>query len=147
MAVNLGFLDHNRYFFIQVAPQLSSRGWMDTVPGPLLLRQSGRAANRTRDHWTLDHRGVLLISCSITFLSTCRAVYLTNSFYKGRPDPQWHYRYRNSVASGPQKNYIDWATATCWRNLVPTFADRGESRGHCGGSPTVVNLSFLDRSR
>jgi hypothetical protein len=25
MAVNLGFLDRSRYFFIQVAPQLSSR--------------------------------------------------------------------------------------------------------------------------
>jgi hypothetical protein len=25
-AVNLGFLDRSRYFFIQVAPQLSSRG-------------------------------------------------------------------------------------------------------------------------
>jgi hypothetical protein len=32
-------------------------------------------------------------------------------------------------------------------NLVPTFADRGVSRGQRGGSPTVVNLSFLDRSR
>jgi hypothetical protein len=27
------------------------------------------------------------------------------------------------------------------------FADRGVSRGRRGGSPTVVNLSFLDRSR
>jgi hypothetical protein len=31
--------------------------------------------------------------------------------------------------------------------LVPTFVDRGVSRGQRGGSPTVVNLSFLDRSR
>jgi hypothetical protein len=38
-------------------------------------------------------------------------------------------------------------TATCWRNLVPTFADRGVSHGPRGGSPTVVKLSFLDRSR
>jgi hypothetical protein len=30
--------------------------------------------------------------------------------------------------------------------LVPTFADRGVSRGQCGGSPKVVNLSFLHRS-
>jgi hypothetical protein len=35
-AVNLGFLDRSRYFFIQIAPQLSSRGWVDTVPDPLL---------------------------------------------------------------------------------------------------------------
>jgi hypothetical protein len=56
-------------------------------------------------------------------------------------------KYTNSVAFSPQANYTDWATATCWRNLVPTFADRRVSRGRCGGSLTVVNLSFLDRSR
>jgi hypothetical protein len=31
--------------------------------------------------------------------------------------------------------------------LVSTFVDRGVSRGQRGESPTVVNLSFLDRSR
>jgi hypothetical protein len=31
--------------------------------------------------------------------------------------------------------------------LVPTFVDRGVSLGQRGGSPMVVNLSFLDRSR
>jgi hypothetical protein len=55
-------------------------------------------------------------------------------------------KQKNSVAFSPQVNYTDWATATCWRNLVPTFADRGMSRGQRGGSPTVVNLSFLDRN-
>jgi hypothetical protein len=44
----LGFLDRSRYFFFQVAPQLYSRGWVDHVPDPLLLRKSGIAANRTR---------------------------------------------------------------------------------------------------
>jgi hypothetical protein len=53
----------------------------------------------------------------------------------------------NSVALSPQANFTDWSIATGRRNLVPTFADRGVSRGQCGGSPTVVNLSFLDRSR
>jgi hypothetical protein len=43
----LGFLDRSRYFFFQVAPQLYSRGWVDPVPDPLLLRKSGSAANRT----------------------------------------------------------------------------------------------------
>jgi hypothetical protein len=52
----------------------------------------------------------------------------------------------NSVVLSPRANYTDWATATCWRNLVPTFADRGVSRRQRGGSPTVVNLSFLDQS-
>jgi hypothetical protein len=47
----------------------------------------------------------------------------------------------------PQTNYTDRATTTCWRNLLPTFADSGASSGQRGGSPTVVNLSFLDRSR
>jgi hypothetical protein len=44
----LGFLDRSRYFFFQVAPQLYSRGWVDPVPAPLLLRKSGSAGNRTQ---------------------------------------------------------------------------------------------------
>jgi hypothetical protein len=62
-AVYLGSLDRCRYFSIQVAPQLSSRGWVHPVPDPLLLRKFGRAGNRTRDLWIcsqelwlLDHR-------------------------------------------------------------------------------------------
>jgi hypothetical protein len=46
----------------------------------------------------------------------------------------------------PQAKYTDWATATGLRNLLPTFVDRGVSRGQRGGSFTVDNLSFLDRS-
>jgi hypothetical protein len=37
--VNL--IDPSRYFSFQVAPHLSSRGWVDPVPDPLLLRKSG----------------------------------------------------------------------------------------------------------
>jgi hypothetical protein len=33
------------------------------------------------------------------------------------------------------------------QNLLPTFVDRGVSRGQRGGSRTAVNHSFLDRSR
>jgi hypothetical protein len=44
----LGFLDRSRYFFFQVAPHLYSRGWVDPVPDPLLLRKSGSIGNRTR---------------------------------------------------------------------------------------------------
>jgi hypothetical protein len=44
----LGFLDRSRYYFFQVAPQLYSRGKVDPVPDPLLLRKSGSAENRTR---------------------------------------------------------------------------------------------------
>jgi hypothetical protein len=52
---------------------------------------------------------------------------------------------QNSVAFSPQANYTNWVTATYWWNLVPTFLDRGVSRGQRGGSLTVINLSFLDR--
>jgi hypothetical protein len=43
----LGFLDRSRYFSLQVA-QLYSRGWVDPVPDPLILRKSGSAGNRTQ---------------------------------------------------------------------------------------------------
>jgi hypothetical protein len=44
------------------------------------------------------------------------------------------------MAFSPQENYTDWATANGRRILVPTFADRGVSRGQRGGSSTAVNL-------
>jgi hypothetical protein len=47
----LVFLDRSLYFFFQVAPQLYSRGRVDPVPSPLLLRKSGSAGNRT---WTSE---------------------------------------------------------------------------------------------
>jgi hypothetical protein len=34
--------------FFQIAPQLYSRGWVDPVPDPLLLRKSGSAGNPTQ---------------------------------------------------------------------------------------------------
>jgi hypothetical protein len=44
----LDFLDRRAIFFISSSPQLYSRGWVDLVPDPLLLRKSGNAGNRTR---------------------------------------------------------------------------------------------------
>jgi hypothetical protein len=48
-------------FLFQVAPQLYSRGCVDPVAGPLLLRKSGSAGNRTRSSGSVarnsDHRG------------------------------------------------------------------------------------------
>jgi hypothetical protein len=62
----LGFLDRNRYFFLQVVPRLYSRGWVDLVPDPPLHRISGSAGNRTRTTRSVarnsDHRGGLLPS-------------------------------------------------------------------------------------
>jgi hypothetical protein len=57
------------------------------------------------------------------------------------------YLLTYSVALSPRTNYTGWSTATWRRNLVPTFVDRRVSRGQRGGSPTAVNLSFLDRER
>jgi hypothetical protein len=51
----------------------------------------------------------------------------------------------NSLAFSTQANYTDWATATGQQILVPTLVDGGVSRGQCGGTPTAVNLNFLDR--
>jgi hypothetical protein len=64
---NLGLPDRSRYFIFQVAPQLCSRGWMDLVPDPLLLRKSGSHGNGIRDLWiysqklwTLDNRAATI---------------------------------------------------------------------------------------
>jgi hypothetical protein len=58
----LGFLYRSRYFFYQVPAQLYSRGWVDHVSDPLVLRKSGSAGNRSRnlwicsqELWPLDH--------------------------------------------------------------------------------------------
>jgi hypothetical protein len=44
------FYSRSRYFSIQVAPQLSSRGWVDPVPDPLILRKSSGSVARNSDH-------------------------------------------------------------------------------------------------
>jgi hypothetical protein len=63
----LGFLYWSHYYFFQVAPQLYSRDWVESIPDPLLLRKSGSAMNQTWDLWIcshelwpLDHRGNLI---------------------------------------------------------------------------------------
>jgi hypothetical protein len=43
----LNFLDWSRYFFLQVAPQLYSRGSVDPVSDPLPLGKSGSARNQS----------------------------------------------------------------------------------------------------
>jgi hypothetical protein len=59
----LDFLDPSRYFFFQVASQLYSRGWVEHVPDPLLLRKSGSGKSNPdlwiciQELWLLDHRG------------------------------------------------------------------------------------------
>jgi hypothetical protein len=88
-AVNFGSLDRSRYFSIQVAPQLSSRGWVDPVPDSLLLRKSGSAANRTWDLWIcsqelwpLDHRDFNILKFCILpteYITVFRIVLTVNN--------------------------------------------------------------------
>jgi hypothetical protein len=51
MVINLGFLDMSRYFSFKQLLVYPQKGYVGTVPDPLLLRQSGSAGNRTRDLW------------------------------------------------------------------------------------------------
>jgi hypothetical protein len=51
----------------------------------------------------------------------------------------WIKSKTHSVAFSPQANWSG--------KLMPIFADRGVSCGQRGGSPTAVNLSFLNRNR
>jgi hypothetical protein len=62
---SLGFLDRSRYFFSQVAPKLYSRGWVDPVLDPLLLRKFGF-------QWPLF--SVRQISISVASLHECMCV-------------------------------------------------------------------------
>jgi hypothetical protein len=84
-AVNL-FSRLELLLFFQVVPHLSSWGWVNPVPDPLLLRKSGSAENRTQDLWVcsqeLDHRTTeavyvctlhpfLSSSCCTTMMTVC----------------------------------------------------------------------------
>jgi hypothetical protein len=59
-----GFLDRSRYFFFQVALQLYSRGWVDQVPDPVLLRKSGSAGNRTQTTGSEEEKSHVLNTTS-----------------------------------------------------------------------------------
>jgi hypothetical protein len=54
-AVNLAFLDLELLLYIQIAPQLSPRGWVDPIPDPLL--QTRNLWICSQELWPLDHRG------------------------------------------------------------------------------------------
>jgi hypothetical protein len=95
----LCFLDRSRYYFFQVAPQLSSRGWVDPVPDPLPLRKSGSAGNRIQDLWIcrqklwpLDHRGGLYVMVSKLIHN------LTRGYHKIRDNKTDHKLYLQMFA-------------------------------------------------
>jgi hypothetical protein len=95
----------------------------------------------------LEHR-----KCSVSFRSFIRSLAISKQQKPVNLRCLYACVYRknkqtNSVALSPQWKFTDLSTATCQRNLVPTFVDRGVSRGQRGGSPTAVNFSFVDGSR
>jgi hypothetical protein len=53
----------------------------------------------------------------------------------------------NSVAFSPQANYTVWSTVAGRQILLPTFADRGVSRGQRDRPPRTLISVCLDRSR
>jgi hypothetical protein len=95
--------------------------------------------------WVIEKTNTIAFTheCPSCFLGVSSAVSDHQSRVSAQIRPK---KQTNSVAPSPRANYTDWANATFRRNLVPTFVDRGVSRGHRSGSPTVVYLSFLDRS-
>jgi hypothetical protein len=129
----------------------------DAVPRSLILRYmfpSYQMVTKCKAaHYFLRPCIVHLRQVQTVFLTSCQyfQVAARSKHKRARrltvTDKQTNIQKTNSAAPNPQVSYTDWAIATCWRNLVPTFADRDVSRDQRGGSPTVVNLSFLDRSR
>jgi hypothetical protein len=69
------FLDRSRYIFLQVAPQLYSRGWVDSVPDPL-LRRSGSARIRRKP----NHIVLVLKKVNIIFPAATKLIWLMLSF-------------------------------------------------------------------
>jgi hypothetical protein len=85
------FWTRSRYFSVQVAPQLYSRGCVNPVPDPLLLRKSGSAGNRTRVHWIcsqelwpLDHR-----ETEIFYLNNVNWPDVVMSRLQSNTQPRW----------------------------------------------------------
>jgi hypothetical protein len=80
----IGFLDRNRYFIFQAAPQLYSRGLVDPITDPPRLRKSGNSGNGicSQELWPLDHRGGLKPStafnkyCKLPCFSLCNFLQL-----------------------------------------------------------------------
>jgi hypothetical protein len=128
---------------------------VDNVPDQLLLIKFGSAGTGERDFWTysqdfspLDHRSFpkYRVADWLTRLTdTADSFIFCVSILKFCCIANFGSIY--SVTFRPQANCTDWATAAGRRILEPNFSDRGLSHDQCGGPLTVVNLSFLDRSR
>jgi hypothetical protein len=91
--------------------------------------------------------------CAFHFYIDCplfiarKNLMLNYIIWSNKPPNETKKTKTNSVALSLQVNYTDWGTATCRRNLVPTYVDRRVSCGQRSRSPMVINLSFLDRQK
>jgi hypothetical protein len=150
-AVNLGFLDRCLYYFLQVASQLSSRDWVDSVSDPLLLIKCGSTGNRTRDLWIssqklrpLDHRGgrpvCLFVYCtSLGWQMVMIVEQLVESMggrgnrstrRKTAPVPHDLTRDRTGAAAGGNRKLTAWITARPAED-AKVFNRCGQPRGDC----------------
>jgi hypothetical protein len=127
-AVKLCFLDRSRYLVIQVAPQLTSRGWVDPVPDPPPLRKSGSPGNRTRnlwicsqEPWPLDHRGGL-INAQHLFIIFIHAFLEFSKKTSGRQVSSSHCTFQN-LFWGKLYDFWGWGWGWGWSEW-----DRMESR-------------------
>jgi hypothetical protein len=127
-AVNLDFLDPEPLLSIQVAPQLSSRGWVDPVTDPLLPRKSGTAGNRTRDIWIcsqelwpLDHRGgqCWLLVCDkygfVMNVTVILNIIHCHEFFRRRCFENFIFFHRQifSLHLGPSKKLMAFTEQRC----------------------------------
>jgi hypothetical protein len=145
-STNWVFISQKTAFFIVTTVKTSNLTWLSWSLWRLFTKA------KVKFNTKKEHIYQAIQTDAYKICSTYTSLYCWNNIsYEGkhfRNNPLRHnYKKPTSVALSPRANYTDWATATCRRNLVSTFVDRGVSRGQRGGSPAVVNLSFLDRSR
>jgi hypothetical protein len=97
---NIGFLHRSRHFFFQIASQLYSRGWVDSVLDPLLLIKSDSAGNRARtsgslarnsNHWTTEMVRKAEHYCFIHECNKCPQV--------PNLDTRWRWFFPSTISS------------------------------------------------
>jgi hypothetical protein len=130
----LGFLDRNRYFFFQAAPQLYSRGWVDPVPDPLLLRKSNPDLwICSQELWPLDHR------CGHTYL------YSHINFKRSLRNAPRNYEVRRTYSSIYKRSKTKYKTRYCSTGFVEARTPWYHIKARISGKK--YSSTFLDTKR